>query len=318
MKKRISMKSLAVVVLSGLIVFTGCKKDKDDSGSGTAHTEFKVTDAPIDDASVTGAFVTIADIKLDGQSIQGFTKTTVDLHAYQNGATKSIGSFNLEGKTYNSITFVLDYDMDASGAAPGSYVVTTGGTKHKLQSTASAITVTKDISLQSNANNSIVADFDLRKMIIEQSGSVSDKYDFATAAELQSSIRVVAESSTGAISGTLTDNISGSGKVVAYAYKKGTFNRTNEMQAQGASGIYFMNAVSSSVVSGSGVYQLHFLETGEYEVQFASYKDTNSDGVYELNGTMVVTGAGTIDLLNLTIGANTTLTANASVTAVLP
>jgi hypothetical protein len=255
---------------------------------------------------------------LDGQSIQGFTKTTVDLHAYQNGATKSIGSFNLEGKTYNSITFVLDYDMDASGAAPGSYVVTTGGTKHKLQSTASAITVTKDISLQSNANNSIVADFDLRKMIIEQSGSVSDKYDFATAAELQSSIRVVAESSTGAISGTLTDNISGSGKVVAYAYKKGTFNRTNEMQAQGASGIYFMNAVSSSVVSGSGVYQLHFLETGEYEVQFASYKDTNSDGVYELNGTMVVTGAGTIDLLNLTIGANTTLTANASVTAVLP
>jgi hypothetical protein len=299
------------------ITLLACRKDK-ASDSGSATTTIKLTDAPIDDASVTGAFVTITDIKLDGQSVQGFTKTTVDIHAYQNGATKTIGNFNLEGKAYSSITFVLDYDMDASGNSPGCYVVTTGSVKHKLQSTANSITISKNITLQANANNSIVADFDLRKMIMRQPGGGSDKYEFATAAELQSSIRVVAENNTGTISGSISDGVSGSGKTIVYAYKKGTFNRSTEMQGQGTSSIEFKNAVASSLVTGSGSYQLHFLESGDYEVHFASYKDTNADGVFELNGTLVVVGAASLDFLNLTVAANATLTANATVTAVLP
>lgn len=309
------MKSLTfAIAIAGLISFTACEKD-DNNISGNGNTEFKVTDAPVDDASVTGAFVTISDIKLDGQSLQGFSKTTVDLNAYRNGNTKTIGNFNLDSKTYNSITFVLDYETDQSGNTPGSYVVTTGGVKHKLQSNSNTINVSKSIAIDGNASNSIVADFDLRKMIVAQSGS--DKYDFATAAELGNSIRVVKESNTGTISGTISDNVSGSGKVVAYAYKKGTYNRTAEMQAQGSSGIYFKNAVSSSAVN-NGTYSLHFLENGDYEVHFASYKDTNSDGVYELQGTLIVTAVGDIDLLGLTLGTNATLNANGTVTGILP
>lgn len=297
-----------------------CKKDdvNGGGGSGSAATAIKITDAPIDNASVTGAFVTIADIKLDGQSVQGFAKTTINVAAYQNGATTTIGNFNLEGRAYSSITFVLDYDTDASGNSPGSYVLTTGNVKHKLQSTSNTITVTKNYTLQSNASNSLIADFDLRKMIINQTGNPADQYDFATAAELQSSIRVVTQNQTGTMSGTLTDNISASGKVVAYIYKKGTFNRAVEMQEQGSSNVQFKNAVNSSLVASNGTYQLHFLETGAYEVHFASYKDTNADGKYELMGTLVVVGGGTIDLLNLNITANTTLTVNATATAVLP
>jgi len=312
------MRILAFVFFSGMIILTGCKKDDDNPGEGKTSTTIKVTDAPIDDADVTGAFVTIADIQLDGQNVQGFSKTTVDLHAYQNGATKSIGTFNLDSRTYNTITFVLDYDADASGNAPGCYVLTTGGAKHKLESSSNAVNVSKNISLQSNTSSSLVADFDLRKMIIHQAGGASDQYDFATAAELQSSIRVIAESNAGKISGKLTDNISGSGKVIAYAYKKGTYNRDNEMEAQGASGVYFKNAVTSSLVDNAGNYQLHFLENGDYEVHFASYKDVDSDDEFELIGTLIVTGAGNIDLLDLTVGANATLTLNASVTGVLP
>jgi hypothetical protein len=315
-KPKNAQKRIAIFLLTSVMAFTACQKDKIPA-SGSASTTIKVTDAPIDDASVTGAFVTIADIKLDGQSVQGFTKTTVDLNAYQNGATRTIGNFNLEGKTYNSITFVLDYDMDASGTAPGCYIVTTGSVKHKLQSNANSITINKSMTLQANANNSIVADFDLRKMITHQSGGGADKYDFATAAELESSIRVVAENNVGTISGSVTDGISGSGKVIAYAYKKGTFNRNVEMQGQGASSIEFKNAVSSSLVAGSGSYQLHFLESGQYEVHFASYKDTNADGVFELSGTLVVVNSLSLDFLNLNVSSNTTLTANATVTAVL-
>lgn len=313
-------KGFAALVLTttlSIFVFTACNKDNNDTGGGTSTTTIKVTDAPIDDASVTGAFVTIADIKLDGQSVQGFTKTTVDIKAFQNGNTSTLGTFNLQGKTYNTITFVLDYDMDASGGSPGSYVVTTGGVKHKLQSTSNEITVSKSLSIIGGLSYSIIADFDLRKMIVHQSGT--DHYEFATASELATSIRVMGEGNTGTISGTLTDPLSGSAKVVAYAYKKGTFNRATEMQGQGASNVQFKNAVSSSLVaSGTGNYSLHFMESGDYEVHFASYKDTNSDGEFELVGTLVVTGAAGIDLLNLKVNAGATLTASGTVTAVLP
>lgn len=297
------------------LALVSCKKDDNNSSGG--NTEFKVTDAPFDDASISGAFVTIADIKLDGVSVQGFTKTTVDLAAYQHGSTKTIGNFNLEGRTYNKVTFVLDYNADANGTAPGCYVLTTTGAKHQLQSTTDSIVITKSFDIDASTSNSVVADFDLRKMIIRQTGSSSDQYDFATSAELQTAVKVVVENKTGVVAGTITDAVSASAKVIAYAYKVGTYNRTTEMQAQGASGIQFKNAVGSAVVNASGQYDIHFLEAGNYEVHFASYKDTNADGQLELVGTLIILPSVTLDLLNLTISANATVTADATVTGVL-
>ena len=308
--------TITLSLFTCILIFNSCKKE---NSSNSAPTAIKVTDSPIDDASVSGAFVTIADIKLDGQSVQGFSKTTIDILAYQNGLTKTIGNFNLEGRTYNMVTFVLDFDTDASGNTPGCYVLSTGSVKHKLQSTSNIITISKNLTLQGGISNSIVADFDLRKMIVYQSGGAGDQYDFATAAELATSVRVMAEKNTGTISGNVTGTFSGAAKVVAYAYKKGTFNRATEMMGQGTSNIQFKNAVSSSVVSGgTGSYQLHFLESGDYEIHFASYSDTNSDGEFELTGTVVVTGTAGIVLSNLNLNANTTLTANAIASGILP
>ena len=308
---------IAPAVLLFAMSLTSCKKD-DDANSGSASTTIKVTDAPSDDVNVSGAFVTIAEIKVDGQTVQGFTKTTVDLAAYQNGSTKTIGTFNLEGKTYSSITFVLDFDADASGNAPGCYVLTTGNVKHKLTTTSNVITVTKNYTLQSNASNSIVADFDLRKMIVAQTGNPADQYNFATSAELQNDVRLVVETNAGKISGTLTDGISGSAKVVAYAYKKGTYNRTTEMAGQGASSVQFKNAVTSALVGAGGSYQLSFLESGDYEIHFASYKDTNADGKFELVGTLVVLAGGGLDILKLLVNINATVSVNVTASAVLP
>ena len=290
-----------------LISFVSCKKS---TSSDYAYATIKITDAPIDDASVTGAFVTITDIKLDGRSIDGFTKTTIDLAAFQNGSAKTLGNFNLQGKTYSNITFVLDLNTDANGSSPGCYVLTTGNVKHALQTSTNIISVNKSFTLQNSTSSSLVADFDLRKMIRHQSGGGSDHYDFVTDAELQSAVRLVVESQTGIISGALTDAVSGSGKVIVYAYKKGTFNRATEIQAQGSSGIEFKNSVSSAEVKADGSFQLHFLESGDYEIHFASYKDTNSDGEFELKGTLIVTASGGLDLLGITVNSNTTITAN--------
>ena len=298
------------------IVMVSCKKD--DANDNAGNTEFKITDAPIDDASVAGAFVTIAAIKLDGVSVAGFTKTTVDLNAYQNGNTKTIGNFNLEGRTYSSVTFVLDYNTDASGTAPGCYVLSTNGTKSKLESTSTDITVAKSFDINANASNSVVADFDLRKMITHQSGSTTDMYDFVSNAELQTAVRVVVQSKTGVLAGTLSNTVSPSVKVVAYAYKAGTYNRATEITAQGTSGIQFKNAVSSAVVNASGQYSLNFLEAGNYEIHFASYKDVNADGQLELAGTLIVVPTtGSLDLLNLVLAANANVAVNATVTGIL-
>ncbi len=323
MKKIFIRHHFAGVVAAALLftlTFSSCTKDDRDNpggSSGYAATTIKITDAPIDDAGIAGAIVTITDIKLDGQSVQGFTKTTIDLAAYQNGTTTTLGNFNLAAKAYSSITFVLDFNTDAFGNAPGCFMLNNLGIKHKLQSTSNIITVSKNFSLVNNISNTIVADFDLRKMITYQSGSPTDQYDFVTAAELQSSVRLVVENQTGVLSGTLTDVVSGSGKVVVYAYKKGTFVRSQEVQGQGASNIEFKNAVSSALVNGSGNYQLHFLESGEYELHFASYKDTNADGKFELVGTLVVIGSGTINPLNLVVSAGLTVTVNATATGIL-
>ncbi|TBR20141.1 MAG: DUF4382 domain-containing protein, partial [Chitinophagaceae bacterium] len=285
------------------------------NGNGNASTEIKVTDAPIDDASVSGVFVTIADIKVDGKSVAGFSKTTIDLNAYQKGSTKSLGTFNLEGKTYSSITFVLDFNADTGGATPGCYVLA-NSIKHKLEASANTFTVVKNYTITSGSSNSIVADFDLRKIVTYQSGG-SDNYNFATVAEVESSIRISQSNNSGIISGTISDNVSGSAKIVAYAYKKGTYNRSVEMQGQGTSSIEFKNAITSCLVS-EGNYQLHFLESGDYEIHFASYKDTNADGKFELQGTLINTTALGIDILSLRLNANATLTANVVVIGLLP
>ena len=88
------------------------------------------------------------------------------------------------------------------------------------------------------------------------------------------------------------------------------------MQGQGSSNVQFKNAVTSAVVSGSGAYQLNFLESGNYEVHFAHYTDTDANGEVDLSGTLVVTSA--LDVLNLLVSSNTTLTVNATATVVLP
>lgn len=312
------------ILAGGLILFStaiaSCSKDdnNNNNGSGTASTNFQVTDAAIDDANVTAAYVTISDVKVDGQSVSGFTKTTVNLAAYQNGSVQSLGTFNVPAKTYSNVTFVLDFNTDANGNAPGSYVVTTGGIKHQLTAAGgNTITVSKPIALVASGTNTVTADFDLRKMIIRQTGGGADLYNFATSAELQNDVRVTVENGT--ISGTLTDNVvGGAGKVVVYAYKKGTFNRATELSGQGSSNVQFANSVASATVGAGGAYSIHFLDSGNYELYFASYKDTNADGQYELQGTLVTTASGGLDLTNLSVAMNATLTANVAASAVLP
>lgn len=297
------------------ITMFSCEKNDLDDSKGRARIE--ITDAPIDDANVKSTFVTIADVKLDGQSIEGFSKVTVDLLAYQNGDTKVLGIADLDAKTYSNITLVLDYAKDQNGDAPGCYVQETNGTRHVLTSSKNEITLNYNYAIQAGQDIDLVIDFDLRKAIKRQD-SATDKYDFVTAAELDSALRVAVKSKASVIKGKVQDVISLSDKVVVYAYKKGQFNRNVETDGQGASDIEFGNAVTSATVNASGNYELHFLETGEYELIVAGYTKNNTTGQMSLKGTLTANSTNSLNLGSLNLSPGVALTVDVLVTALLP
>lgn len=262
-------------ILFGSVMFMLPACDRSNEPMGKGEAEFQITDAPSDDASIKGVFVTVADIKVDGKSIAGFSKQTIDLKAYQEGTTKLLGTAQLDAKAYNNITLVLDADADAAATGPGCYVLTTDDAKFKLKSAGMInVTVNKGWSVPANSKSTIILDFDLRKSI-RKMDDVAIRYNFVSDDNLQSSVRLVSQDNAGTINGSYTEQTSSNAdKVIVYAYQKGTFNATMEAQAQGDDAIFFKNAVASTEVKlglAGNSYKLAFLEAGDYELHFAGY-----------------------------------------------
>ena len=160
------LKSVSVF-LTAMFVFVSCSKnnDGDNMEAESYDTTFKITDAPIDNANVEAVFVTISDVKVDGTSLEGFSKTTIDLAALVNGQTETLGNLNLKAGSYTNIELELDYATDATGNAPGCYVKTVDGEKDQLEASANTINVNDTFEVFAAATNEIIIDFDLRKTI---------------------------------------------------------------------------------------------------------------------------------------------------------
>lgn len=295
-------------------VFPACEKDNQSTGK----MQLEITDSPIDDANVKGVFVTVADVKIDGKSWSGFKgKTTIDLLAYQKGQTKLLGEGELDAQAYSQIVLVLDTETDAAGNAPGCYVLDAQNVKNQLSGGANfEIAVNGDYAIEAGQTQQLILDFDLRKSIGYAAGGTS-QYTFASAAELNSALRLFIKSETGTIKGVCNDVVSGSEKIVVYAYKKGTYNVNVEKQGQGGANIQFMNAVNSAVVANDGSFQLSFMHEGDYELHFIGYEDTNNDGKLEAKGELIASLNGELNLLGLVLNAAVTLNLNILVTGMI-
>lgn len=296
-----------MIALLLVVGFASCSKDDDSpTDQATYNTKVYITDGPIDNAEVQGVFVTIADLKLNGKSVNGFTKTTVDLHALQNGETQLLGDIDLAANTYNQVTLVLDPQRDASGNSPANYVLTTNNDKIELTAENNTINVNSSFDITASTSNQVVIDFDLRKSIVTDAGNSG--YNFATQTQLESSIRVVNKLKAGAITGTATNNTGNSENItVAYAYAKGSF--TASEQNENAAGVRFSNAITSSRITGANnQFGLYFLTEGAYELHFASYEDVDNDGVYEFDGMIETEGNLGLNLLDIPVNANTEVT----------
>ncbi len=316
-----------VLSLMTLLFFTNCSEDENPSDvTLTGQVQFEITDGPADDANIQGAFVTVASVKVDGEEISGFSgKQTIDLMAYQNGNTKALGLAELETGTYSNVTLVLDYEADANGNSPGCYVLTTDNVKHDLQAASNSsneITLSvSDFEVKENSSTKFVIDFDLRKAIrYEGTPQNDDQYDFVNETEMRSSLRLVAKSKTGKVTGQCDDNLGLAGdKIVVYAYKKGMYNKNTEMTAQGESQLQFKNAVTSATVDAQGKFTLAFLEEGDYELHFVGYQNSG-DGKREVKGELELNLLSNIglDLNNISVGAESESSLSVGVIGILP
>lgn len=306
-------KATGILVACILMNFSCSKDDEDENTTSESYnTTFKMTDAPIDNANVEGVFVTVASVKVDGTTLEGFTKTTFDLAALVNGQTTTLGNLDLEAKSYSNIELELDYDTDATGNAPGCYVALANGEKDKLEATANKISVSDAFEVFASNTNEIVIDFDLRKTIKEEQGTLEGDFEFVSMSELAAGIRTVNAETTGKISGTVNDSNDTSDKIVVYAYEKGTFNAETETQGQGDSNITFANAVSSSVVSGlNNSYSVTFLKEGDYELVFASYNE--SEGEFTFNALLEAESTTGLNLGSLSVTSALQLSANVTI-----
>ncbi len=310
------LKTTAMLFATMFFVVSCSKDDNDNGGDQQKYsTTYKITDAPIDKAGVEAVFVTITDVRVDGQSLEGFQTTTVDLKALVDGRTETLGALDLAAGSYSNVELVLDFEQDAMGNAPGCYVEMANGTKDKLEATSNTIQVNDTYEVFAGAANEVVLDFDLRKTIKEESGTAETDFEFVSMSELRSGIRTVNAEVTGSIEGTVNDSQNTSDKIVVYAYEKGQFNAEAETQGSGESQVRFANAVTSDVVSGiQGSYSLNFLKEGEYELVFASYQEKQDGSGLAFNALLNAESSAGLNLGAINVSGALQVSANVTIT----
>jgi hypothetical protein len=305
------------------LLFLQCQEDDTpevDPTTGSAQIQF--TDAPSDDGSVEGVFVTVAEVRLDGETMPGWdSKQTFDLMAYQNGNVKIFGNTDLEPGMYSNVSLVLDHQTDASGNSPGCYVLRTDGTKEPLEGNAGAtstIELNGAFEIIAQTLQEVVIDVDLRKTVRYQNES-ANTFAFVTQTELENGIRLVQRNRSGGVMGQATNIDSYDDKVViAYAYREGTYNASTETTLQGDSDIRFANAVTSTKVNVDGSFNLSFLPAGSYEVILAAYEDDDQDGDFTYEGYFSVGVLGELNVSSVSVSPNAQASLLVNLFAIIP
>ena len=149
---------VAGMLCISIMTMTSCSKNEEEAtnmNGETYNTTFKLTDAPIDNANVEAVFVTVAEVKVDGRSLEGFNKTTLELSSLVNGKTSTLGNLDLQAGSYSNLELVLDYNTDAAGNTPGCYVATANGEKDKLAASTGKISIADSYEIIATAANEI-------------------------------------------------------------------------------------------------------------------------------------------------------------------
>lgn len=326
--KRTRFNLLAILGMATAITFSACSNDDENvnepDGQQTERGSANVamTDAAVDAENVTGVYMNVEGIKVDGDdnandtTIMFDATQEVNVMAYQNGKTYNFQSLDLKAGTYSGISFVLDQTQPA-------YVTFKDNTQSEIEiegnsSASNEYKVIGDFEIKSESQTDLVADIDLRKAF--KKTSAEGEYKLRTTA------RLVKANTAGTIQGSVEnynemkakmEEQNKKGKVVVFAYAQGTFEASEKEDADGEAGLKsrFENSVNSAVVAEDGSFTLAFMEDAEYEIVVASYeksKDAPEEEEYEFSGSLetklTVDAALSAVLSGLDVDANTSTT----------
>lgn len=308
------------IIFASTLLFTSCQKDEDivvDPGETSGKLVLEITDAPIDQPNVAAAFVTIADLKLDGQSITGFQKISINLLDLQNGVTQALGNITLPEKSYEKISLVLDHESDAQGNAPGSYIQLIDSSKQALTSTMNEIETSYNFDIAQDSTTTLVLDFDLRKSIqLTNNTDSTSQFSWTTTNNFNDALRIVNKEDASTIKGYCDKGNSTADHIVALLYEKGSFDNNTEIDTSNQA-VLFSHAITSALVQENGDYALHYINPGQYEIHFAAYTVDSLSKELNFNGLLEINPSSDIDLSDIELEAGTETTIDISVTGLL-
>jgi len=320
MKRRVIQCFRAVLIGAGMITFFSCSDD--EKPMQKTDVTMEITDAPSDDANIKSVMVTVAEVKVNGQSIEGFSKQTIDLKAYQEGNTKLLGTGKFDARSYSNLELVLDLKEDADQTGrPGCYVLTNDNMVYDLGSGSAenlSVLINNSWKASAEAANRMVIDFDLRKSI-RHTDNAERPYSFVSSTNLGSAVRIVSKDGSGFIKGSYSnDSEVDAEKIIVFAYRKGSFNAESETSAQTSDQIYFKNAIASAEVKQTitgNAYTLAYLPEGDYELHFVAFNRNTSTGRLQMSALLrseTSVDGSVSDYIKVRAGVTTTISASIS------
>ncbi len=295
-----NMNKLNAIFTAGLLttglLFSACDNDSETSGQGTAQVF--ITDAPVDDANVTAAVITVTSVEIKGENgwntLESFNDPlTINLLDYQNGDRFSLGETSISAGSYSELR--LQLDAVAEGATtqnPGCYLEYADGSRVPLFVPSGSETGYKamgDFVINAEGQTNVTIDFDVRKSIVKAGNSGNTM--------LKPTIRFVSDSNAGSIEGDLNEGSNEEQQLIAYAYHANTYTDTEVNKANDESP-RFPNAVSSTRVNAQGKFVLPYLHSGDYDVIVVSHNTVSGEynAVLETESNITVKAGQAISL----------------------
>jgi len=261
MKKLIS---LLVLAIFASFVFVGCEEDNETT---KGQLTLSITDAPIDNTTVEGVYITVTGIQYHSNDKEWQTfeeyegPQTFNLLELTNGESALLGSFELTAGTYTQLRFMLDAPEYGMGnpTSPGCYIEFTDATQEALfvpSGSQSGWKAVGQFTVPSNGEVAITADFDARKSVVETGSGMYI---------LKPTIRLIVDNQAGQIAGAVTNSDSNA-DIVIFAYEDGTYTENEASEPVDEMTPRFPNAVTSSIVTDTYDYYLAYLAPMTYDL----------------------------------------------------
>ena len=303
---RMRSSRLLHLLLIGTLGLAACEREGGLAAGGsdderTGRIRVKLTDAALDDADVKTVYVTVTGVTLDGERLDNLSeRRTVDISNYTAGRTIQYGNDQrVRTGVYDDLTLTFDLERDATGDVPGAYVERHDGARAPLGfgPRELSVAVPGDFEVRADEVTELGVDLDLRRAVGYRDGG---GYTFGGAEALRRSLRVVEETRSGSVDGTVVRHAATAptnGARVVYAFPRGAVTPAALRAGD------FAASVTSARVNGAGRFRLSYLPAGRYELVAVDYADTDGDGRLDLSGAIASDGEVGADLRAVTISA---------------